>query len=34
MSDLVFVGASLIFFVVAVLYVSGCESLKGGGGHA
>jgi hypothetical protein len=34
MSDLVFVGATLAFFIVAVLYTSGCESLKGRGGHA
>jgi hypothetical protein len=34
MSDLVFVGATLAFFVVAVLYASGCDSLKGGGGNA
>lgn len=34
MSDIVFVGATFVFFVVAVLYTSGCESLKGGGGHA
>jgi hypothetical protein len=30
MSDLIFVAASLAFFVVAVLYVRGCQSLKGG----
>jgi hypothetical protein len=30
MSDLIFVAASVVFFVVAVLYVRGCQSLKGG----
>jgi hypothetical protein len=30
MSDLVFLAASLVFFVVAVAYVHGCRSLKGG----
>lgn len=34
MSDLVFVGVSLVFFIVAVAYAAGCESLKGGGGNA
>jgi hypothetical protein len=31
MSDIVFVVASLVFFLVAVLYVNGCESLRKGG---
>jgi len=30
MSDLVFSAAALVFFFVAVLYIHGCESLKGG----
>jgi len=34
MSDLVFLAASLEFFFVAVLYVYGCQSLKGGGDNA
>jgi hypothetical protein len=34
MNDLVFLGASLAFFLVAGLYVFGCESLKGGGDNA
>jgi hypothetical protein len=34
MSDLVFLAASFAFFFVAVLYVYGCQSLRGGGGNA
>ena len=34
MSDIVFLAASLAFFIVAVLYVYGCQSLKGGGDNA
>jgi hypothetical protein len=34
MSDLVFLAASVAFFFVAVLYVYGCESLRGGNGNA
>ena len=34
MSDLIFVGASLVFFLVAIVYSHGCDSLKGGGGNA
>jgi hypothetical protein len=34
MSDLVFLAASVAFFVIAVAYVYGCQSLKGGGGNA
>jgi hypothetical protein len=30
MSDLVFVASSLVFFVVALAYQHGCQSLKGG----
>ncbi len=30
MSDLVFTAASVAFFVVSVLYASGCQALKGG----
>ena len=30
MSDLAFLAASLVFFAVAILYVYGCQSLKGG----
>jgi hypothetical protein len=30
MSDIAFLAASLAFFFVAVLYVYGCQSLKGG----
>ena len=34
MSDLIFTAASLLFFVIAVAYAYGCESLRGGGGNA
>jgi len=34
MSDLVFVAASVFFFVIAVWYLNGCKSLKGGGDNA
>jgi hypothetical protein len=34
MSDLIFLGASLVFFVIAVAYLYGCQSLKGGGDNA
>jgi hypothetical protein len=34
MSDIAFLAASFAFFFVAVLYVYGCQSLKGGGGNA
>jgi hypothetical protein len=35
MSDIAFLAASVVFFVVAVLYVAGCRRLmKGGGDHA
>jgi len=30
MSDLIFVAASVVFFVVAVVYIRGCQSLQGG----
>jgi hypothetical protein len=30
MSDLIFLAASIFFFFVAVWYVDGCRSLKGG----
>ena len=30
MSDLVFLAASVVFFLVAVMYVDGCRLLKGG----
>jgi hypothetical protein len=30
MFDLIFIAASLAFFAVAVLYVHGCRSLRGG----
>jgi hypothetical protein len=30
MSDLIFLAASLAFFLVAVLYLYACQSLKGG----
>jgi hypothetical protein len=30
MSDIAFLSASLVFFFVAILYVYGCQSLKGG----
>jgi hypothetical protein len=30
MSDIVFLAATFVFFFVAVLYVYGCQSLKGG----
>jgi hypothetical protein len=31
MSDLIFVGASVIFFAVALWYVTGCRQLMKGG---
>ena len=31
MSDLAFLAASVVFFVVAVWYVNGCKSLMKGG---
>jgi len=31
MLDVVFVGATVIFFAVTILYVRGCERLKPGG---
>ena len=34
MLDLIFLVVSLMFFVIAVAYVQGCQSLKGGGGNA
>jgi hypothetical protein len=35
MSDIAFLAASIVFFVVAVLYVHGCRRLmKGGGDNA
>lgn len=34
MSDLVFLAASFAFFFVAVLYVHGCQQLKGGKDNA
>ena len=34
MSDIAFFAASIVFFLIAVLYVHGCESLRGGGGNA
>lgn len=34
MSDLIFLAASLFFFLVAVLYLYGCQCLKGGGDNA
>jgi len=34
MSDIAFLSASFVFFIVAVLYVYGCQSLKGGGKDA
>jgi hypothetical protein len=35
MSDIAFLAASIVFFLVAVLYVRGCQKLtKGGDGHA
>jgi hypothetical protein len=33
MSDLIFVAASVFFFVIAVWYVNGCQSLTKGGRH-
>jgi len=30
MNDLIFVAATIIFFLIAVVYMSGCERLKGG----
>ncbi len=34
MLDLIFLAVSLMFFVIAVAYVHGCQSLKGGGNNA
>ena len=34
MLDLIFLAVSLMFFVIAVAYVHGCQSLKGGGDNA
>jgi hypothetical protein len=34
MLDLIILTVSLVFFVIAVAYVYGCQSLKGGGGNA
>jgi hypothetical protein len=35
MSDIAFLAASIVFFLISVLYVHGCERLtKGGGGNA
>ncbi len=34
MSDLIFLAASFAFFFVSVVYVYGCQSLKGGDGNA
>ena len=34
MLDLIFLAVSLVFFVIAVTYVHGCQSLKGGGDNA
>lgn len=34
MSDVIFAAASVLFFLIAVAYVNGCDSLKGGGDNA
>ena len=34
MSDVIFLAVSVVFFVVAVAYVYGCDSLRGGGNNA
>jgi hypothetical protein len=34
MSDLVFLAASVVFFLVAVAYVHGCRQLRGGDDNA
>jgi hypothetical protein len=31
MSDLIFLAASVVFFVIAVWYVNGCQALTKGG---
>jgi hypothetical protein len=31
MSDLIFAGASVLFFVIAIWYVNGCRQLMKGG---
>ena len=31
MSDVIFVGTSVMFFIVAVWYINGCQSLTKGG---
>jgi hypothetical protein len=30
MGDLIFVAASVMFFLIAVVYLGGCERLRGG----
>ena len=34
MLDLIFLAVSLVFFGIAVAYIHGCQSLKGGGDNA
>jgi hypothetical protein len=34
MSDLVFLASTAAFFVLGLVYVYGCESLRGGDGNA
>ena len=34
MTDLTFVAATVAFFLLAAVYASGCERLKGGRGNA
>jgi hypothetical protein len=34
MIDLIFVAASVLFFILAAMYARGCEGLKGGRGNA
>jgi hypothetical protein len=34
MSDLVFTVVTIVFFAIAIAYLYGCRSLKGGGNNA
>lgn len=34
MLDLIIVTVSLVYFVIAMAYIHGCQSLKGGGDNA
>ena len=34
MQDLIFIALTIIFFLLCLAYVRGCEKLRGGGGDA